>query len=92
MGSVRTPIVGGPRPPTSQRRADDLYTLICAEPIISTTPHMTTARQGNEAPDGGLREWLSRFPRQAVIWTMGPEGGTSRVSLVICSNRARHGR
>lgn len=32
MGSVRTPIIGRPRPLPRQRRADDPYTLECEEP------------------------------------------------------------
>ena len=32
MGSVRTPIIGRPRPLPRQRRADHLYTPICEEP------------------------------------------------------------
>ncbi len=32
MGGVRTPIIGRPRPSSSQRRTDDLYTLNCEEP------------------------------------------------------------
>ena len=32
MGSVRTPIIGRPRPLPRQRRADHLYTLSCEEP------------------------------------------------------------
>ena len=32
MGSVRTPILGRPRPLARQRHADRLYTLICEEP------------------------------------------------------------
>ena len=33
MGSVRTPIIGRPRPLPRQRRAAHLYTLICEEPL-----------------------------------------------------------
>jgi hypothetical protein len=32
MGSVRTPIIGRPRPLPRQRRAVHLYTLNCEEP------------------------------------------------------------
>ena len=32
-GSVRTPILEGPRPSSGQRRADYLYTLDCEEPV-----------------------------------------------------------
>ncbi len=32
MGSVRTPIIGRPRPLSSDRRAGPDYTLICDEP------------------------------------------------------------
>ena len=32
-GSVRTPILEGPRPSTGQRRASRLYTVICDEPV-----------------------------------------------------------
>jgi hypothetical protein len=32
MGSVRTPIIGRPRPSPSDRRAEN-YTLICEEPV-----------------------------------------------------------
>lgn len=33
MGSVRTPIIGRPRPLLRHRRADHLYTLDCDEPL-----------------------------------------------------------
>ena len=33
MGSVRTPIIGRPRPLSRQRRAEHLYTLNCEEPV-----------------------------------------------------------
>jgi hypothetical protein len=32
-GCVRTPILGRPRPLSGDRRADDLYTLNCEEPL-----------------------------------------------------------
>ncbi len=34
MGSVRTSILGGPRPLSSDRRAQPDYTLSCEEPLI----------------------------------------------------------
>ena len=33
LGSVRTPIIGRPRPLPRQRRADHHYTLNCEEPV-----------------------------------------------------------
>jgi hypothetical protein len=33
LGSVRTPIIGRPRPLPRQRRADHLYTPNCEEPV-----------------------------------------------------------
>ena len=38
-GSVRTPILGGPRPPPRLRRAKDPYTLICEEPVKGRRGH-----------------------------------------------------
>jgi integrase/recombinase XerD len=42
MGSVRTSILGRPRHLSGDRRADDLYTLICEEPLklARMHPHM----------------------------------------------------
>ena len=34
MDSVRTSILGGPRPLPSHRHADHAYTVICEEPVI----------------------------------------------------------
>lgn len=43
MGSVRTPIIGGPRPLPGLRRAARLYTLNCEEPETL----WASASQGN---------------------------------------------
>jgi len=38
MGSVRTPILGRPRPSPRDRRAHPGHTLICEEPVMTLTP------------------------------------------------------
>lgn len=50
MGRVRTPILGGPRPSSGQRRAQPDYTLICEEPVTGTALGTLVQR-----PDGELR-------------------------------------
>ena len=47
-GSVRTPILEGPRPSTGQRRAACLYTFICEKPTITPTTSLRDAGSPRE--------------------------------------------
>ena len=62
MDSVRTSIIGRPRPLSKQRRDDPDYTLNCEEPGIRLTPAHSIKQQdrcalqqptGVEGTDGG---------------------------------------
>ncbi len=52
MGSVRTPIIGRPRPLSSERRAAPCYTLNCAEPLYVMSKPTETER-GDVPLSGG---------------------------------------
>ncbi|WP_339393995.1 SpaA isopeptide-forming pilin-related protein [Brevibacterium metallidurans] len=50
MGSVRTSILGGPRPLSSDRRAQPDYTLSCEEPLMAPAPAEATGKGLGSAP------------------------------------------
>ena len=52
MGSVRTSILERPRHLSGNRRADDLYTLICEEPVIPQ-PSDQIAHRKRRGSSGG---------------------------------------
>lgn len=57
MGSVRTSILGRPRPLSAHRRAEPAYTLICEEPPNTFTYPRLCAAIANRLPfDGHIIE------------------------------------
>jgi hypothetical protein len=62
MGSVRTSILGRPRHLSGDRRADDLYTLICEEPTKVLRDRVVKMRVG-----GGRVMRRKRWPSSSSL-------------------------
>ena len=105
MGSVRTSILGGPRPLLRHRRADDrLYTLICDEPLCHAPQPRCRCEDGraliNERflagqgqADGrgfGRNAYAVRLVRDCELGAAGTLVGTSSLMEASLANESIH--
>jgi len=63
VGSVRTPIIGRPRPLPGHRHANPRYTLKCDEPINYPEQQLANGRQKNTATNGRYKQLVRILKR-----------------------------